>query len=100
METSRILKWVTGGIELFLGIPIIGGLIIVGTGYLPLQIMLVVHIIALIASIYDKQKKSGNILGIITSVVAYIPVVGMFMHILTGIWLIVEAFGYQREKEI
>lgn len=100
METSRILKWVTGGIELFLGIPIIGGIIIFSTGYLPLQIMLVVHIIALIASIYDKQKKSGNILGIITSVVAYIPVVGMFMHILTGIWLLVEAFGFQREKEI
>ncbi|GEK57657.1 hypothetical protein CHL76_01000 [Marinococcus halophilus] len=100
METSRILKWVTGGIELFLGIPIIGGLIIFGTGYLPLQIMLVVHIIALIASIYDKQKKSGNILGIITSVVGYIPVVGMFMHILTGIWLIVEAFSQQNEKEI
>lgn len=91
MTGSRVLKWVSGGLEIFLGIPIIGGAIIMSTMYVPLGVMLILHIITLVLSSSNKEVKYGSILGIITSLVAWIPFVGMIMHIITGILLMVTA---------
>ncbi|WP_410771777.1 hypothetical protein [Fontibacillus sp. BL9] len=91
MTGSRILKWVTGSLEIFLGIPIIGGAIIMGTYYIPLGLMLILHIVTLVLSSSNKEVKYGSILGIVTSLVAWIPIVGMILHIITGILLMVTA---------
>ncbi|REE87494.1 hypothetical protein A8990_109140 [Paenibacillus taihuensis] len=91
MSVSRILKWVSGGIEVFLGIPIIGGLFVISMAWTPLFFMLVLHIVTLVFCSIEKKPKHGSILGIITSVVAWIPVVGMIMHIITAILLMVSA---------
>jgi len=91
MSNSKTLKWVTGGLELFLGIPVIGGLIIMGTSYIPLFIMFVLHIITLVLSANNRESKYGSIVGIITSVVAWIPILGMIMHLITGILLMISA---------
>jgi len=91
MTGSRILKWVTGSFEILLGIPLIGGVFIISTAYVPLAIMLILHIVTLVLSASNKEPKYGSILGIVTSVVAWIPILGMIMHIVTGILLMVTA---------
>jgi hypothetical protein len=91
MSTSRILKWITGGLEAFLGIPILGGLIVFGFLYTPLLVMLVLHIITLVFTIIENGDKAPSILGIVTSCIAWIPIVGMIMHIITAILLMVSA---------
>ncbi|MDB5055266.1 MAG: hypothetical protein JWM44_3316 [Bacilli bacterium] len=91
MSPSRVLKWVTGGMEAFLGIPILGGLFVVSMAWTPLFVMLILHIITLIISSNERKDKTGSILGIVTSCVAWIPIVGMIMHIITAIILMISA---------
>ncbi|WP_195570745.1 hypothetical protein [Paenibacillus sp. 1001270B_150601_E10] len=91
MTNSKIMKWITGAFELFLGIPVLGGLIIVATGYTPLGVMFILHIVTLILSARNNESKYGSVVGIVTSLVAWIPFVGMIMHIISGILLMVSA---------
>ncbi|WP_179874505.1 hypothetical protein [Bacillus sp. AFS002410] len=42
------MKWISGGFEALLGIPAIGGSIVIGFGYTPLFIALILHIITLV----------------------------------------------------
>lgn len=91
MSTSRILKWVTGGFEAFLGIPIIGGAFILSLLWLPLLVMLILHIVTLVLTQKDGGSSVGSILGIVASCLGWIPGVGMIMHILAAIFLMINA---------
>ncbi|NDI34748.1 hypothetical protein [Chengkuizengella sediminis] len=91
MGASKNLKWVTGGLEAILGIPILGGSIVLGLAWTPLIIMLVLHIITLAVCSKEGSTKTPSIVGIITSCIAWIPIVGMIMHIITAILLLVSA---------
>jgi predicted branched-subunit amino acid permease len=91
LSTSRVLKFVTGGCEALLGIPFIGGLIVVSSLWTALGVMLVLHIITLIISSNEKTETGPSILGIVTSCIAWIPIVGMIMHIITAIVLLATA---------
>jgi hypothetical protein len=91
MTTSRILKWITGGLEAVLGFPVVGGVIVIGFLYTPLALMLALHIITLVFSRKEGYKSTGSVLGIVTSCVAWIPLVGMIMHIITAIFLMQDA---------
>lgn len=94
-----MMRWVTGGCELILAIPILGGLIVIGTGYVALGVMLLLHIIALVLSTNQKEPGYGSIMGILTSVLAWIPFVGWFLHGLTAILLIVSAVQKTEYRE-
>src|SRR5699024_1025002 len=48
MSVSRILKWVTGSFEAILAIPLIGASIVVGSVYIALAVMLILHIFTLV----------------------------------------------------
>ena len=91
MKTSTILKWVSGGLEALLGIPVLGGTIVVSFFWIPLLVALVLHIVTLIFSINEGANRHGSILGIVTSCVAWIPGVGMVMHIISAVLLMVDA---------
>lgn len=91
MSNSKVMKWVTGAMELFLGIPIIGGLVVIGFWYVPLAVMLILHIVTLMLSNQNQEAKYGSVLGIVTSLVAWIPFLGMIMHLVTGVMLMVSA---------
>lgn len=91
MSVSRILKWVTGGLEALLAIPVLGASIIVGLLWTPLIIMLVLHIVTLILTKKDGGKTTGSVLGIVTSCLGWIPFVGMILHILSAIFLMIDA---------
>lgn len=100
LSTSRILKWVTGGLEVILGIPVLGGALILSLAWTPLFVMAILHILTLILSVKDNGNKHGSILGIITSVIGWIPFVGMVLHIITAILLMVDAAKKQPVKEM
>lgn len=91
LSTTRILKWVTGSMEAVLGIPILGATIVLGFLWMPLVIMLALHIVTLVFAKQKGVSSTGSILGIVTSCIAWIPFVGMIMHILTAIFLMLDA---------
>jgi len=87
----NVLKWVAGGLEALWGIPLIGATIVIGLYWTPLVIMLALHIVGLVFASRNGLNKTGHIMGILTSCLAWIPFVGMVMHILTAIFLMLEA---------
>lgn len=90
---SVILKWVSGGLEAFLGIPLLGGTIVLAFAYIPLVVALLIHIATLVFSVREGKAKGPSILGIVTSIVAWIPFLGMVMHIITAVILMVTAYN-------
>ncbi|ATD55001.1 hypothetical protein [Clostridium chauvoei] len=90
-KNLKILKWVTGGIEAFLAIPVIGGSFIVSLLWIPLAVMLALHITILVFCKKENLPITGNILGIIASALGWVPIVGWILHILTAIFVMIEA---------
>lgn len=99
-QTVKTLKWISGGFEAFLGIPIIGGSVVLGFGWTPLVIMLAFHILVVIFSKKVGVKVTGNIIGIVTSVIGWIPIVGMFMHIISAIFILLDAASKDKNPDI
>lgn len=91
MSKSRIMKWVTGGLEAFLAIPVLGALVIIGLIWIPLFIMLALHIVTLVFTKQDGGPITGSILGIVASCLGWIPFVGWILHVLAAIFLMVNA---------
>lgn len=91
MSNSRIMKVVTGVLEGILAIPLLGGVIVLATGYWALAIMLVLHIITLVMTKKDNGASAGSVFGIVTSCIAWIPLLGWIMHLLSAILLIIGA---------
>lgn len=86
-----ILKWITGIFEALLGVPFLGGAFILSMGWTPLFFMFILHLITLIFAHKEGYAKGGSILGLVTSFIGVIPVVGMIMHIITAIVLLIDA---------
>lgn len=66
------------------------------TGYWALVIMLALHIVTLVLSVKDNGAIAGSVLGIVTSLIAWIPFLGWLMHVITSIFLMVGAI--QKDK--
>lgn len=98
MSSSRIMKWITGGLEATLAFPVLGAIIVIATGYWALAVMLVLHIITLVMTKKDNGASLGSVLGIITSCIAWIPFVGWFMHLLSAIFLVINAATKDKEQ--
>ena len=91
------MKWITGTAEAVLGIPFIGGLFILSTGWTPLFVMLVLHIVTLALSVQENTQKYGSVSGIIASALGWIPFLGMLLHIVTAILLLFDASKSQKQ---
>jgi hypothetical protein len=98
MKISVALLWLTGLAEAFLAIPFLGGGIVVSTGYTALGVMFILHVITLFFCFREYSPKSGSILGIITSLVAWFPLIGWAMHLLTAVVLIFSAAMADRRR--
>lgn len=100
MKTSKLLQWISGGLEAFLAIPVVGGIFIVSLAWTPLAVMLVLHIITLVVCNQERERTTGSIVGIVTSVLGWIPFVGWAMHLVSAILLLLQASknrgGYYR----
>lgn len=84
MKAAGTLLLVTAIIEALLGIPLLGGSIVILSGYTVLFATLVLHIVTLVFCSQHNKPVVGSVLGIITSVLAWIPILGMIMHLATA----------------
>jgi len=72
-------------LEIILAIPVLGGTMVVLSAYIVLFIALVLHIVALIFGAKAKMSKIAPIIGIVTSLLAWIPILGWLLHTTTAI---------------
>ncbi|WP_414044198.1 hypothetical protein [Macrococcus animalis] len=72
--------------EGFMGLPFLGGSYILSLGWAPLGSNITMYIIMLLITVLDRSNEARSslstiaMIGIIANAVAFIPVVGMFMH--------------------
>lgn len=98
MKISAALLWISAIAEAFLAIPLIGGSFVISTGYSALGFMFVLHAVTLFFCFREYSPKSGPILGLITSLLAWIPLIGWALHLLTAIVLFVNAAMASRPR--
>ncbi|OBZ15626.1 MULTISPECIES: hypothetical protein [Bacillales] len=89
MKAAGTLLLVTAIIEAVLGFPVLGGTLVIFSGYTLLFATLVLHIVTLVLCSQHNKPIVGSILGIVTSVLAWIPILGMIMHITTAVFLFI-----------
>lgn len=96
--------------EFFYGIPFLGGSFILGFGWQPLLINAFLYLILAIILLVDNQNaiKSMSIIpviGFVGSFIAFIPIVGMFVHwvlfflLVFFIFIVLSAPTYIRNKD-
>ncbi|WP_033541860.1 hypothetical protein [Planococcus sp. CAU13] len=100
MKISATLLWISAIAEAFLAIPFLGGSLVISTGYSVLGFMFVLHAITLFFCFREYSPKSGPILGIITSLLAWIPLIGWALHLLSAIVLFINAASASRPRRI
>jgi hypothetical protein len=91
MRISTRLKWITAICEGILGFPILGAIIVISLSWTPLFVMLLLHILTYFLSKQNHESTYGSVLGIITSLVAWIPGVGFILHLLSAVLLMISA---------
>ncbi|MCM2678045.1 hypothetical protein [Alkalicoccobacillus plakortidis] len=94
-----IFKWFLGIAEASLAFPVFGGVFIAELLWIPLLIMLIMHIIGLKISKKAHLSRTGHILGIITSALGIIPVIGWTLHLITAYHLLYEASMKSKESD-
>lgn len=100
MKISVALMWITGLAEAFLAIPFIGGGVVLSTGYGILGVMFILHAVTLFFCFREFSPKSGSILGLITSLLAWFPLIGWALHLITAAVLLISAAMAQRTARI
>ncbi len=96
--------------EFFYGIPFLGGSFILGFGWQPLLINAFLYLILAVILLVDNQNAIKPmsiipIIGIVGSFVAFIPIVGMFVHwvlfflLVFFIFIVLSAPTYIRNKD-
>ncbi|CAM3865264.1 hypothetical protein [Alkalicoccus chagannorensis] len=91
MKLSAFAKFLSGGYEALLALPFIGGSIVVFSGYSALGIALTLHIVTLLIALTFRTGKLPSVFGIVTSLLAWIPVVGWFLHAIAAVLLLISA---------
>lgn len=104
-NTSVVLKWITGSLELALCVPVLSWVFVTFTGYIPLILMAVMHLITHIVTVKQGGRYEGSGVGFVASLLGAIPVVGFLLHLLAAFTLIASAKGYdvptnEEEKEL
>jgi hypothetical protein len=94
---AKLFKWGTCVYEAFLALPVIGGLFIIANGWVPLAIAFLLHAVAIVILQRERKPFVGNVLGIITSILAFVPILGWIMHGITALVLLVEGISSSRQ---
>ncbi|MCH8519186.1 MAG: hypothetical protein LAT82_00335 [Nanoarchaeota archaeon] len=90
MKTTKVLQLITAILEGILAVPILGGLLVISTLWTILGVALVLHIVTLVIASREGYSFSGSIVGVIASVLGWIPVVGWGLHTAAAITLLVN----------
>ncbi|MEK4291978.1 hypothetical protein [Paenibacillus sp. FSL R5-0914] len=94
---AKLFKWGTCVYEAFLALPVLGGLFIIANGWVPLAVAFLLHAVAIVILQRERKPIVGNVLGTITSILAFIPLLGWIMHGITALVLLVEGISSSRQ---
>ena len=92
-KTVKNLKIATFIGEVVLAVPLLGGAIIVGFFWIPLIIMLILHILTLTLALEAKEEGMGSMVGIAASMLGFVPLLGWVCHLVTACLLGIDLFG-------
>jgi len=91
LSASETMKLLTGAMEAVLAVPVPGGFLMPASGCWILVAMCVLHAAALIVCVRHRDSYSGSVMGIIPSMLAWIPFPGWLLHLVTAVLLFVSA---------
>ncbi|WP_223879898.1 MULTISPECIES: hypothetical protein [Paenibacillus] len=92
------MKWGTFAFEAFLALPFIGGAFVIANAWIPLGVALLLHLFAIVILSREGERVLGNGIGVVTSIVGFIPFVGWFMHAVTAVVLLFEGLAGPRHR--
>lgn len=92
-NTSKTYKIIIAIIELFLGIPFLGGIFIIAHGWMPLILLFILHIVGIFIASKEYKSKTAHILGVVGNALAWIPFLGWIFHLVIGITLLIEGLN-------
>ena len=92
-NTSKTYKIIIAIIELFLGIPFLGGIFIVTHGWMPLILLFILHIVGILIASKEHKSKLGHILGVVGNALGWIPFLGWISHLIIGVTLLIEGLN-------
>ncbi|MFC4355208.1 hypothetical protein ACFO0S_09130 [Chryseomicrobium palamuruense] len=90
MSNLRVAKIIALIFEVVLAIPILGGSIVIMSGYSALGVAFIIHLVVFILALKMHGAKLGSIFGMVTSLIAWIPGIGWLFHTITAIVYAVE----------
>lgn len=93
---GKLFKWGTFAYEAFLALPFIGGAFVVANAWVPLGVAFVLHAVAVIILYNERGPVIGNVIGAVTSIIAFIPILGWIMHAVTALVLLIEGLSSAR----
>lgn len=91
MSDSGAMKLLTGAIEAILAIPVLGGLIVMASGYRILVVMFILHAVTLFLSVRARESWRGSAAGLAASMLGWIPFLGWALHLATAVLLLMSA---------
>lgn len=100
MKAAGTLILITAIIEAILGFPVLGGMIVVLSGYTLLFATLILHIVTLVLCSQHNKPIIGSVFGIVTSVLAWIPILGMIMHLTTAVFLFIAVSKKEQDSNL
>ncbi|GGE68676.1 hypothetical protein [Priestia taiwanensis] len=93
------LKGVNGVLELLIAFPFLIGLSSLAKIWELLVIMFFLHMLTLLLLIITKLSyKTGSLLGLLASIVGFIPFIGMLLHISTAVLNLSECYQLHRGR--
>jgi hypothetical protein len=93
---SKPYKLILAIFELLLAIPFLGAILVISHKWTPLLVLFVLHAIGIFLAFGEHKRKGCHILGMVTNALAWIPILGMLLHAITGIALLFDFFTESR----
>ena len=88
MVLARMFKGISGLFELMLGLPLLGGMAVMDSGWGIASIMFMLHAVTLVLSLQHRQSCYGSAAGLVTCLLSTVPIAGMFGHWITAVLLL------------
>jgi len=85
MSNLRVAKIIALIFQVILAIPILGGTIVLSTGYGALGLGFIIHVVVFVLALKSNGAKLGSIFGMVTNLIAWIPFVGWAFHTITAV---------------
>lgn len=88
-KTARTIKWTIIVFESYFSMPVLGHLTYALLYIMLMPVMVTLHVVAFIVSKLTDEPSMPHIIGVITAIIGFIPVIGWLLHITT----LVTIFG-------